>query len=258
MAADKEKLSEYILTMQADNITEAFEDQVDPEKTESPVIVTAEETPLTNNEEEQQQEEEEPKEEEPKEEEKPKEQPKAEEEEKYEVAITFKEEDKGPGKIHSQPGTVDKEKRVAEVERVVSLQTDGDVLKKSQVIYRIYDRDQKVPKKVHNDKWEELNKVDPNWKYNITLGDLEFRKITHYDGTEETLWFPMEKYPDDYEPDGDEKKDDDKKKKKKGKKPVPPRKVFIALKVKRVSAVDNIAETVKFFIENIFLSWIYY
>merc|ERR1712228_812699 len=122
---------------------------------------------------------------------------------------------------------------------------------KTKMLYRIYDRDSDVPKKVHNKNNERLSKVDKDWKYNITLGDLEFREITHYDNKKEELWFPMEEYPDDYNQDAsadkkyDDKKKDDKKKKdkKKKKKETPPRKVFVALKVKRVSAVDNIAET---------------
>ena len=87
-------------------------------------------------------------------------------------------------------------------------------------IWNGLDKDQNVPKKIHSQQSERLNKVDPKWKYNITLGDLEFRKITHYDGTEETLWFPMEEYPKDYADPGEKpaKDGDDKKKKKKGKK----------------------------------------
>merc|ERR1712228_568387 len=99
--------------------------------------------------------------------------------------------------------------------------------------------------------------------YNITLGDLEFREITHYDNKKEELWFPMEEYPDDYNQDAsadkkyDDKKKDDKKKKdkKKKKKETPPRKVFVALKVKRVSAVDNIAETFRMRF-HIYFNWL--
>lgn len=113
------------------------------------------------------------------------------------------------------------------------------------ILQTIFDRDQTVPKIVHNkDPNHTLNSVDKDWKYNMTLGDIQLRTITHYDGKKETLWFPLEEYPKEYYPE-EKSDDDDKKKKKKKKKETPPRKVFVALKVKRVSAVDNIAETVK-------------
>eukprot|EP01083_Nonionella_stella_P179832 639562_1 len=138
-------------------------------------------------------------------------------------------------KLHAQPGTIDKAKRVERVEVELIKDIDEDVHDESVVITRIYDRDQTIPEKVHCKKLgeEHLNQVDRNWKYNITLGDIELRRITHFDGTQETLWFPMERYPDDYEFGKDEK----------GKALTPPRKVFVSLKVKRVCDVSNINET---------------
>merc|ERR1712130_434183 len=105
--------------------------------------------------------------------------------------------------IHAQPGTKDHERRLEKVKSILD-DDKGDVKKPSTLIHQIFDRDSSVPKKVHNDEYTRLNEVDKDWKYNITLGDLELRKITHYDGTEETLRFPMEEYPDDYKPDGDD------------------------------------------------------
>mmetsp|Transcript_39528 Transcript_39528/g.63241 ORF Transcript_39528/g.63241 Transcript_39528/m.63241 type:complete len:600 (+) Transcript_39528:41-1840(+) len=205
------------VTLSAESVEEAFDEQ---NKTESPVVVkkdTAEQ----------------------------------EEEEKYDPKMR----DLAP-KLHAQPGTLDKEKRVEMVAQVVE-NKDGDIEKESVLIRRLYDKDQKVPKVVHSkDEKSRLNEVDPNWKYNITVGDLELRKITHYDGTEETLWFPMEKYPKDWvDPAEEDAPKDDKKKKKKGKPPTPPRKVFIAMKIKRVSAVDNIAETFRMRF-HIYFNWL--
>eukprot|EP01083_Nonionella_stella_P011470 32575_1 len=106
------------------------------------------------------------------------------------------------------------------------------------LVRRLYDRDQQVPKVVQNkeDPDHILNTVDKNWNYNITMGDMELRTITLYDGTKETLWFPMEEYPDQSDT-------------------LPLRKVFISLKVKRVSAVDNIAETFRMRF-HIYFNWL--
>lgn len=151
------------------------------------------------------------------------------------------------GKGQNDDGSEEEEKYADH--KIVKKKNDKDeIVKPSELITRIFDRDQEVPQKVHNpNKDHRLNTVDPDWKYNMTLGDLELRKITHYDGKEETLWFPMEKYPDDYF-----KSDDDKQKKKKAK---PPRKVFVSLKVKRVSAVDNIHETFRMRF-HIYFNWL--
>ena len=237
MAETKEQLTDYI-NLTTDNITEAFDDSAP--KTDSSVVVdTANENEDTKTEKQQNKSDVQPEKEKEKEKE-----AEEEEEEKYgdkeEIEIKPRKKSSVALKLHAQPGTEDKEKRVEVVEQIIQ-NKDGDIIKESELIYRIYDHQQQVPKKVHSKKSDRLNKVDPKWKYNITLGDMEFRKITHYDGTEETLWFPMEEYPKDYQDPADEEGKDNKKKKKKK---TPPRKVFVALKVKRVSAVDNIAETV--------------
>eukprot|EP01083_Nonionella_stella_P108188 314366_1 len=117
-----------------------------------------------------------------------------------------------------------------EKQEVKENEEEGEIL-----IRRLYDRDQQVPSVVFKDNPEyELGKVDHDWKYNITMGDLELKTVTLCDGEKKTLWFPLEEYPDEYFGDDQGKKK---------KKDLPPRKVFVALKVKRVSAVDNIAET---------------
>ena len=93
----------------------------------------------------------------------------------------------------------------------------------STVLVRLLDKDQDVVEKTKNKKNKEskLNKVDPDWDYNITMGDVEKRRIKNLPGKdpdkEYELWFPIKDSV---------------------------RKVFIALKVKRVSDVDNVAETV--------------
>jgi len=169
--------------------------------------------------------------------------------------------------LHAQPGTEDREKRLAAVEEKVAADME-DMKVPSKVLYTVYDKDQPVPKKVHNQVKPDLNTVDQQWKYNITIGDVQLREITHFDGKKETLWFPLEDYPDDYvDPfdEADDKKkdkggkgggdDDKKKKKKKKKKQAPPRKVFVALKVKRLSAVDNIAETFRMRF-HIYFNWL--
>ena len=95
----------------------------------------------------------------------------------------------------------------------------------SEVLYELPDEKQDVVEKTKNSKRPDsiLNKVDPDWDYNITIGDVEKRRIKNLPGKDPNdtldLWFP-----------------------KKGS----VRKVFIALKVKRVSDVDNVAETVKY------------
>lgn len=129
-----------------------------------------------------------------------------------------------------------------------------------KVIYQVFDTEQKIPDKVQGKGPNALNEVDPEWKYNITLGDMEFRRIVHDQSLVdakvvkkpvEELWFPMERYPDDYDPalgirvgSGGTAGTKDTSSKKKGKPEKPPRKVFVAFKVKRVSDVDNIKETV--------------
>eukprot|EP01084_Bolivina_argentea_P242232 406429_1 len=112
----------------------------------------------------------------------------------------------------------------------------------TNILYRLYDRDQNIPKKcIGSDST--LTKVYPTWKYNMTMGDMEKRLITHYDGKQETLWFPLEEYPDDYEVMKSENEDSNKKKKRRKTKVRPLKKVFVAFKIKRISDINEADET---------------
>jgi len=140
-----------------------------------------------------------------------------------------------------------------------------------RVLYRLYDFEQEIPKKVHGKEAGSLNNVDLKWRYNITLGDMEFRRIVHDDrlveakavkNKVEEIWFPMEQYPDGYDPPNPmniemdppsaemDQPDEPNKRAMK-----PDRKVFVALKVKRVSDVDNIKETFRMRF-HIYFNWL--
>ena len=90
----------------------------------------------------------------------------------------------------------------------------------SRVLYQILDKNQKIIEKCKVkrdgvvDENSILNQVDPDWNYNITMGDIEKRRISNLPGLDpevyEDIWFPMKDSV---------------------------RKVFVALKVKRVSGI---------------------
>jgi len=107
----------------------------------------------------------------------------------------------------------------------------------SVLLYELPDRNQKVSPKLNYDEDEQA--ILDGWEYHPKLGDLEKREITITDTNEfgqivgrrkEVLWFAKDSL--------DSK-----------------RKVFIAMKVKRVSAIDNKKETfrMKF---HLYMNWI--
>ena len=117
---------------------------------------------------------------------------------------------------------------------------------KSKLITILLDKDQEIPRKVPN--WggehddDDFPTLPTDHPMNPTMGDVELREIRHTDGEIETLWFQID--PDQWPSDDDGAKIEKGKKKKK-RRIKPRRKLFVSLKVKRISDVDSVIGSVK-------------
>lgn len=105
-------------------------------------------------------------------------------------------------------------------DKKVDLEEDEE--KRSVLLFQHWDKDQKIAEKLHTSN-PSLNVNDPNWNYNLTVGDVEKRRIKYIPGYDyqhyEDVWFPIHGSI---------------------------RKVFISLKIKRCSDINGFNQTVNF------------
>eukprot|EP01084_Bolivina_argentea_P264359 447785_1 len=136
-------------------------------------------------------------------------------------------------KYNDKPETISTQND--KIESTLTLNTDDSIL-----LHELADINQKVPPKLNYNEHEfGLNDPDEkHWKYHPRLGDLEKRQIiltyvnnnNEMEHKQETLWFAKDCHTSI-------------------------RKVFISIKIKRISAIDNIKETFRMRF-HMYLNWI--